>query len=52
MITNVDENINKWLSQIQNEHKTAISVDCVIFGYDEENLKVLTIKYYRQTSAG
>ena len=35
------ENINTWLSQINNDFKTAISVDCVIFGYDENALKIL-----------
>lgn len=44
MTTTVNENINTWLSQIHNEHKTAISVDCVIFGYNEDGLRVLTIK--------
>lgn len=44
MTKSVNENINTWISQINNEYKTAISVDCVIFGYNEENLKVLTIR--------
>lgn len=38
------ENINTWISQINTEYKAAISVDCVIFGYDKENLKVLLLK--------
>ena len=44
MTTTVNENINTWLSQIHTEYKTAISVDCVIFGYNEDGLKVLTMK--------
>ena len=35
------ENINTWLSHLQEETKLSISVDCVIFGYDESTLKVL-----------
>lgn len=38
------ENINTWLSQINVEYKAAISVDCVIFGYDENHLRVLLLK--------
>ena len=38
------ENINTWLSQINNDYKAAISVDCVIFGYDEHYLRVLLLK--------
>lgn len=44
MTKSVNENINTWISQINNDYKTAISVDCVIFGYNEESLKVLTIR--------
>jgi len=44
MTTAVDQNINTWLSQIQNEYKAAVSVDCVIFGYDETTLRVLTLR--------
>ena len=36
-------NINTWLDQIHHEYKTAVSVDCVIFGYDHTALKVLLI---------
>ncbi len=36
-----NENINIWLNQINSEFKSAISVDCVIFGYDQNSLKVL-----------
>ncbi|MFZ1704018.1 MAG: NUDIX hydrolase [Saprospiraceae bacterium] len=36
-------NINTWLDQIHFEYKTAVSVDCVIFGYDQSGLKVLLI---------
>lgn len=38
------ENINTWLSQINNDYKSAVSVDCVIFGYDDDALKVLVSK--------
>ena len=41
MSTNTVQNINTWLTQINNEFKTAVSVDCVIFGYDDEALKIL-----------
>lgn len=40
----MQENINTWLSEINAHHKTALSVDCVIFGYDESDLKVLLIE--------
>lgn len=39
-----EENINTWLTEINSEAKAAISVDCVIFGYDAHSLKVLSIK--------
>lgn len=38
------QNINTWLTQINTEFKAAVSVDCVIFGYDDEALKVLITK--------
>lgn len=38
------ENINTWISQINTDYKAAISVDCVIFGYDENDLRVLLMK--------
>jgi len=38
------KNINIWLDQIQNDYKAAVSVDCVIFGYDDQNLKILLSK--------
>ncbi|MBC7885068.1 MAG: NUDIX hydrolase [Saprospiraceae bacterium] len=41
MTTNTSENINIWLTQINNDFKAAVSVDCVIFGYDDDALKVL-----------
>ena len=46
MTTNntINENINTWISQINTEYKAAISVDCVIFGYDENHLRVLLLK--------
>jgi 8-oxo-dGTP diphosphatase len=44
MPTSTKENINTWLSQINNDFKAAVSVDCVIFGYDDEALKILLSK--------
>jgi len=41
---NRKENINTWISQINTDYKAAVSVDCVIFGYDQEDLKVLLLK--------
>lgn len=38
------KNINTHLIEIQDFFKIAISVDCVIFGFDENELKVLLIK--------
>ena len=38
------ENINTWISQINTDYKAAVSVDCVIFGYDENDLRVLLLK--------
>jgi len=43
-IKTTNENINTWLSQINTEYKAAVSVDCVIFGYDENHLRVLLLK--------
>ncbi|MDF1698910.1 MAG: NUDIX hydrolase [Saprospiraceae bacterium] len=40
----LNENINTWISQINKEYKAAVSVDCVIFGYDENDLHVLLLK--------
>lgn len=40
MSTNVN-NINTWITQINNDFKAAVSVDCVIFGFDEEGVKIL-----------
>ncbi len=37
------ENINLHMREIEDHFKAAISVDCVIFGYDESELKVLTL---------
>lgn len=37
------ENINTWLNQLNESAKAAVSVDCVIFGYDGEELQVLCI---------
>ena len=31
-------------SEVQNTNKIALSVDCVIFGFDENKLKVLLIR--------
>ncbi len=41
MSTSSVQNINTWLTQINNDFKAAVSVDCVIFGYDNEALKIL-----------
>ncbi len=41
MIQNSNQNINTWLTQITDQFSTAVSVDCVIFGYDDNSLKVL-----------
>jgi len=40
---NATENINTWITHLSPKAKMSISVDCVIFGYDEEGLKVLLI---------
>lgn len=37
------ENINTWISHLSEETKFSISLDCVIFGYDELGIKVLLI---------
>ncbi len=41
-----EENINKSIKKIDSYFKSALSVDCVIFGYDKENeeLLLLTLK--------
>jgi 8-oxo-dGTP diphosphatase len=44
MTSGAVQNINTWLTQINNDFKSAVSVDCVIFGYDEEALKILVSK--------
>jgi 8-oxo-dGTP diphosphatase len=44
MFTNIKENINISASQILDEYKTAVSVDCVIFGFEDGILKVLVSK--------
>jgi 8-oxo-dGTP diphosphatase len=41
MASDTAQNINTWLTQIHNDFKAAVSVDCVIFGYDDEALKIL-----------
>ncbi len=38
------KNINVHYTEIQHYFKMAISVDCVIFGFDDDELKVLLIK--------
>ncbi len=38
------QNINTWITQINNDYKTAVSVDCVIFGYDDDAIKILVSK--------
>ncbi|MEO6314945.1 MAG: hypothetical protein ABIU63_01530 [Chitinophagaceae bacterium] len=37
-------NINTILRQLENEGNNVITVDCVIFGFDDDALKVLLIK--------
>ncbi len=41
MVSGSVQNINTWLNQIQTDFKAAVSVDCVIFGYDNDALKIL-----------
>ncbi len=41
MTQNSNHNINIWLTQITDQFRTAVSVDCVIFGYDDNSLKIL-----------
>lgn len=41
---NSTQNINVWLTRIHVDYKMAVSVDCVIFGYQEGVLKVLVSK--------
>lgn len=38
------KNINTHLTEIKDYFKAAISIDCVIFGFDEDELKVLLIE--------
>ncbi len=38
------KNVKTILKQLENEGYNGISVDCVIFGFDEDELKVLLIK--------
>ena len=38
------KNINTGLERLNEQVQIAISVDCVIFGFDENELKVLLIK--------
>src|ERR1700712_4632723 len=38
------KNINTGLEKLEDDVRIAISVDCVIFGFDENELKVLMIK--------
>src|SRR6195952_13008 len=38
------KNINTGLEKLEDDVRIAISVDCVIFGFDENELKVLLIK--------
>lgn len=44
MLTKKSENINAWITHLGEESKFNISVDCVIFGYDEKELKVLLME--------
>jgi len=43
MLQGEKENINTWITRINTDSKAAISVDCVVFGYDETGLKILLI---------
>ena len=40
----LSENINTWLSELNSDAKAAVSVDCVIFGYNEKEISVLQIE--------
>ena len=39
-----ESDIIKAITPIDEMYKTALTADCVIFGYDHEGLKVLTIE--------
>lgn len=39
-------------SEVQSINKIALSVDCVIFGFDENKLKVLLIRSDLKNTAG
>jgi len=43
-MTTRQKNIKTILKQLENDDLNGISVDCVIFGFDEDELKVLLIK--------
>jgi len=43
MAINSTENINTWISHLEEETKFSLSVDCVIFGYDTSQLKILLV---------
>lgn len=43
-VTRKSKNINTGLEKLEDNVRIAISVDCVIFGFDENELKVLLIK--------
>ena len=38
------ENLNMHLNYYQKEDQVLLAVDCIIFGFDKENLKILLIK--------
>lgn len=44
VMTARQKNIKSILEQLENDDLNGISVDCVIFGFDENELKVLLIK--------
>ncbi len=46
------ENVNTGLEKLESHVRIAISVDCVIFGFDENELKVLLIKSDLKQYAG
>lgn len=44
MTTSIAQNINSWMTHLSSESKFHISVDCAIFGYNGEELKVLVME--------
>jgi 8-oxo-dGTP diphosphatase len=46
------KSLQKIQSEVENTNKIALSVDCVIFGFDESKLKVLLIRSDLKKFAG